>query len=97
MRLCSSGCSRTDPLVSAGLDKLIDPAFLRAAGPGSIGAAKTTGLDKVGEVERATRIAMAWLRSKLEPSPSDTDADSAPEPPHDEPMVAPTRSALGAC
>jgi hypothetical protein len=42
------------------LDKLIDPAFLRAAGPGSIGAAKTTGLDKVGEVERATRIAIAY-------------------------------------
>ena len=39
--------------------------------------AKVTALEKLDEGRRALTIATDWLRSKLEPSQAETDADSA--------------------
>ena len=43
--------------------------------------AKSTTLEKLGDGERAGRIATGWLRAKLEPSRAVTDVDSAPDAP----------------
>lgn len=43
--------------------------------------ARVTTLEKLDEGSQALTIATGWLRAKLEPSPSDTDADSTPEAP----------------
>ena len=43
--------------------------------------ARVTTLEKLDEGRRALTIATGWLRSKLEPSRAETDADSASEAP----------------